>query len=70
MHPRAPSLDALHQFTLSQGVLEMVVSVAVGKGWPALYHVSESGSWHRSMEIFYENIVAKSPVKDETLEKL
>ena len=43
MHPRATSLDALHQFTLSQGVLEMVVSVAVGKGWPALYHVSEPG---------------------------
>jgi hypothetical protein len=29
---------------MSQGVLEMVVSVAVGKGWPALYHVSEPGS--------------------------
>ena len=28
---------------MSQGVLEMVVSVAVGKGWPALYHVSEPG---------------------------
>ena len=32
MHLRAPSLDALHQFTVSQGVLEMVVLVAVGKG--------------------------------------
>ncbi|MBT7721185.1 MAG: hypothetical protein HN744_17440 [Halieaceae bacterium] len=44
MYPRAASLDAAHQFTLSQGALEMVVSVAAVKGWPALYHVSEPGS--------------------------
>ncbi len=49
---------------MSRGVLEMVVSVAVVKGWTVLYRVSEPGSCMDEKMPISEDVV---PIVDRSI---